>query len=289
MGADIADSDDEDDDEDVDDVPPHDPTSEALPRLPVYHPGFGLSEQTAKQVLDVFKRFLTKSNYSDDEAKHLLSEVNYHNKIPYGDSVRIGLIGDAGVGKSSAINSILGVANLTVEGDDGDSCTYVVIEFVQSELTQIMPYAATVEFFAVELCIKMVTDLFAQYVQHQQKIQQESDDIDDAEIENASTARECFLVLFAGHSEFADADAAEEFLSTAKSPSDPVVLNKLIRWTKGILNTFVKDGNSTVTLGADTAAGLVEKFIPFTRKVPYGNFNGKPLTYSPWPFVRLIR
>lgn len=262
---------------------------ETRPHLPIYHPAFNLTENTAGKTLDVFKRFLKKSDYSDEEAKHLLKEINTHIKIPYGDAVRIGLIGDAGVGKSSAINSILGVANLTCEGDDGDSCTYVVIEFVQSELTQTMPFAATIEFFATELCIKMVTDLLTQYVHHMQKVQQDSDDIDDRETENASTARECFQVLFAGHREFADEEAAEEFLSKAKTPNDPAILNKLLKWTRSILNTFVKDGQSTVTLGSDTAEGLVEQFLPFTRKIPYASFNKNLLAYSPWPFVRLIR
>jgi len=92
-----------------------------------------LSKQTAIQVLNVFKRFLIKSSYLDNEARHLLSKVNYYNKILHKDFVCIGLISDASVGKSLAINSILSVANLTVEGNDGDdgnSCTYVVIKFV---------------------------------------------------------------------------------------------------------------------------------------------------------------
>ena len=118
---------DEDEDDEDDWKPPHDPTSEKLPRLPIYHPAFKLTEKITHKTLKVFETFIKHSGYEDDEANHLLAEVRAHSRIPYGDAVRIGLIGDAGVGKSSTINSLLGVANLTVEVSLADSYALQII------------------------------------------------------------------------------------------------------------------------------------------------------------------
>ena len=132
----------------------------------------------------------------------------------------------------------------------------------------------------------MVTDLFSQYFQHTQNSQ---DDPDESQSDDAATAREIFETLFANHPEFADEESAEAFLSTAKSPNDPRVLSKLTRWCNDILDQFVSDRDLILTLGSKTIEDLVEQFIPFTRKMPYASYGGKPLLFSPWPFVRLVR
>jgi F0F1-type ATP synthase beta subunit len=115
LEIDFDDDDDEDDDMDDDEVPPHNPASEQLPKLPIFHPAFELTEKTTKETLQIVEAYIKDSGYKDSEATHLLEEIKRRSRIPYGDAVRIGLIGDAGVGKSSTINSLLGIANLTVE------------------------------------------------------------------------------------------------------------------------------------------------------------------------------
>jgi hypothetical protein len=112
--------------------------------------------------------------------------------------------------------------------------------------------------------------------------------MDEIDSENAATAHECFQELFSAYPGFADDDAAESFLRTTKTPNDPLVLNKLLKYIRNILRMFVSDGESTLTLGSNTAEGLVEKFLPFTRKVRFGFFNGTDLNFSPWPLVRLV-
>ncbi|KAF1998322.1 hypothetical protein P154DRAFT_621882 [Amniculicola lignicola CBS 123094] len=295
MGTDFPEEDGDDADEGDENmcVKPHKPELETLPRLPIYHPAFALAEETAQRTLKTFIAYIKGSGYEDDEAIHLLQELQQRSHIPYGNAVRIGLIGEAGVGKSSTINSILGVANLTVEacnpGDDGDSCTYVVIEFRQASPNQLKPFGAEIEFFARETCLQMVTDLFKKYMQYRKTLEESPDEVTETETEVASTARECFQQLFSNHPEFSDEATADEFLSSATSATDPVILNRLLKWTKNILCTFVPDGKTTLTIEANTAAGLVERFLPFTRTVPYREFNGLPLNFSPWPLVRLVR
>lgn len=116
------DSDKDDADSDSDDgeeeVPPHDPNSQTRPRLPIYHPGFKLTEDITQMILKVFTKFIAtsmKNGYKDEEANRLRDEIIRKMKINYQDAVRLAVAGDTGVGKSALLNALLGVLNLTIE------------------------------------------------------------------------------------------------------------------------------------------------------------------------------
>jgi hypothetical protein len=121
-------SDDEDEavnDEDDDEVPPFDPNSQERPKLPIYHPGFKLTEELALGTLQVFADFLkvTRANgYHDEEAAHLWNEIMRSIKIPYRDAVKLAVAGETGAGKSALLNALLGVLNLTIEVRIGLEC-----------------------------------------------------------------------------------------------------------------------------------------------------------------------
>lgn len=110
---------DNDDSDDGDDrVPAYDPDQQTRPKLPLYHPGFTLTESTAKNLLSTINQYITKAmnnGYDDAEAKHLRKQILRNNKIPYQEVVRISVAGDTGAGKSALLNALLGVINLNVE------------------------------------------------------------------------------------------------------------------------------------------------------------------------------
>ncbi|KAF2651015.1 hypothetical protein K491DRAFT_782176 [Lophiostoma macrostomum CBS 122681] len=281
------DSDESDEDDGMDDefVPPHDPASEPLPKLPTYHPGFDLAGKITKETLQVIEAYIRRSGYTDNEATHLLEEIKSHSCIPYDGPMRIGLVGDAGVGKSSTINSLLGITGLAEEGADSASCTNVVTEYSQASPTQSTPFEGEVEFFSRELGLKMTAQLAAMGIQCLIKQRTCPNEIDYGEVENANTARECLQDLFAAHPEFGSAETAEEFLSSATSESDPKIMSKIYKWTNEILNYFVKGKEHTVTLRASISAQLYEKYQFFTKKVDFASYNGHPIAFSPWPLT----
>lgn len=114
-----SDRDDDSSDDSDDRVPAYDPDQQNRPKLPLYHPGFKLTESTATNILSTIVQYITKSirsGYDDDaEATHLRKEILRNNKIPYQEVVRMSVAGDTGAGKSALLNALLGVVNLNVE------------------------------------------------------------------------------------------------------------------------------------------------------------------------------
>ena len=116
----LSDDDDDDDDEDIEDdgeeeVPAHNPDSEPLPNLPMYHPSVKEVESLSSQIMSEFQFFLENSAYSDEETAYLLEESKVPEHPPHESHVlSLALIGDAGQGKSSLLNSILGHQNLAI-------------------------------------------------------------------------------------------------------------------------------------------------------------------------------
>jgi len=119
MDTDSSDEDDDADSEDGgDEIQAFDPNSLERPKLPIYHPGFSLTEDIALSTLQVFKDFMkaARSNgYNDEEVNYLWNEVVKSTKIPYRDAVKLAVAGETGAGKSALLNALLGVLNLTIE------------------------------------------------------------------------------------------------------------------------------------------------------------------------------
>jgi len=111
-------SDSDSDDGEGDRVLPYDPNEQERPKLPIYHPGFVLTEELVQNILKTFIDYIGTSmnqGYKDDEAGHLRAEVINYKTITYQESVRLAVAGDTGAGKSALLNAILGVVNLNIE------------------------------------------------------------------------------------------------------------------------------------------------------------------------------
>lgn len=162
----------------------------------------------------------------------------------------------------------------------------MITEFQQSTQTQATPYAAEVKFFCLEVCLKLVTDLFSQWFRVKQKQRHDPDDVDDNELSQMSTARDCLQELFADRLEF---NSAEMFMGTAASVTDKKVLGQIQKWTREIHQRFVKDGETSVHFEASTPEALTEMYHPFTRQVANASFEGRPLNFTPWPLVEVVK
>ena len=92
--------------------------------------------------------------------------------------------------------------------------------------------------------------------------------------------------MFCNHVEFGTVEAAIEFLSSAGSEDDPVILNQLNSWTRQLMSSeLVVDGiGSRCADTADELAGYLERFVK-TVSAP----EGEQAVPSLWPIVRIVR
>jgi hypothetical protein len=133
---------------------------------------------------------------------------------------------------------------------------------------------------------KLVKDLFTRWFVVKQKQRQNPEDVDDQDLSQMATSRDCLKQLFADRLEF---HSAETFMSTATSANDPKVLNQFMKWTTDIHRMFVADGEQSVHFSSSTPEDLTEQYHPFTRECPNASYHGKPLRFTPWPLVQIVR
>ncbi|XPS69350.1 hypothetical protein M3J09_001626 [Ascochyta lentis] len=292
--ADEVSDDDEDDFEDdsEDLVPAHDPDSEPLPDLPMYHPSVKEVETLSSQLISEFQYFIQNAEYRDDETDYLLEQSKELEHPPHESHVlRIALIGDAGQGKSSLLNSMLGQENLAIHAADGNSCTFVVVEYAQASTTQKYPFQASVEFLSRQACRDMVKEQLKNFYLYRTMDDEESDEEIANERRLASgTCMAVFYSLFMGRPEFQDKDRAEDFLSDAESAEDPRLVSKLMSWTDHVLDEFMsdRDSNDVATLYANTASQISDSIQPFTMAMEDPLFEGTDIVCCPWPLVKKV-
>jgi ABC-type nitrate/sulfonate/bicarbonate transport system substrate-binding protein len=134
--------------------------------------------------------------------------------------------------------------------------------------------------------VRLVTDLFTQWYNVKQKQRQDPDGLDDADLDQIKTARDCLQLLFANRLEYG---TIENFLSTAASVKDQKVVKQLTTWTTKLHQEFIQPSETSIYFESSTPENLIEMYHPFTKDVTNASFQGKPLTCSPWPLVKIVR
>lgn len=114
----------------------------------------------------------------------------------------------------------------------------------------------------------------------------DEDDISDDDKAQKDAAFECLEALFANR---APSGSLEEFMFSPKPNGDAEILSKLLAWTGDIHTKFFKEGGMSVTLQSNTHPEMREQLRPFRGSAANAMFQGNRLSFSPWPFVEIIR
>lgn len=81
----------------------------------MFHPAVGKVEALSTSLISQLEAFIENSAFKDEETEYLLKESKELRHPPHEKHVlRIALVGDAGQGKSSLLNSVLGYENLAI-------------------------------------------------------------------------------------------------------------------------------------------------------------------------------
>ncbi|MCJ1377163.1 hypothetical protein MMC17_000255 [Xylographa soralifera] len=254
------------------------------PELAAFHPSFQMVERMCSEILGGAAWILQKSEYQHAETAKLLERMLRHQAIAYLKAKRIGLMGDSGVGKSTLINCLLDTPGLAHQGSNGAACTFVVTEYHAAWASQTKRFAAEIIFFEPAERETILKEYFAD---HYRFTLEDVDGLEEATRRDyelrRDTTMEAFLAIYAEYPEFQSEEAAQEFLDTATSDRDPMILDKLFTWSREVVASCEAD-NSVVERAADSAIELGGKIERFVK-----TWNGDDILSSPWPLVKLVK
>ena len=78
---------------------PYNCYNEELPNLPAYHPSFANVEEICGELFAGAAQIFEDSDYQDGYTETLHAKIKKHRSIAYPPALKIGLMGDSGVGK----------------------------------------------------------------------------------------------------------------------------------------------------------------------------------------------
>ncbi|KAF2116374.1 hypothetical protein BDV96DRAFT_51219 [Lophiotrema nucula] len=265
----------------------HDPKSEPRPALPIYHSAFAKVEDSSARLVRDLSTHISHNVDPDAESSYMLERLSAVEVPDYPKPTVIGLVGDAGVGKSSTINSAFCMEDISLTTGSGEAGTLVPIEFADAPDTQEKLFAAQINRLPRKLCEELLDSCLADYWYHR-LAPQEDDTKNTGEVDLGRTAVKIFMALFSDRDEFSDESAATDFLNSMTSAKDKKIRAILRQWILEILNELDKLGN-TPTFYAHSASELHQMIQPFTLTSEDATIDGTSLECSVWPFVRFVR
>lgn len=266
---------------------PYDDSTEELPSLPAYQPDFEEAEKLVPKICGAIRSKINelKSGGFKDETIHLLTRrLNSLQYLDYPEAKRIGFLGDAGAGKSSTINCLLG-QQVTTESDHG-SGTHVVQEFIQAPKQQKEAYVGTVYFHSS----KKIESLVCRHMEDVlENLTAEKSDLDDSQLSEMETrqetALEFFTSLLCDREGFENEDDALEYFEKATRIPKEEIAGSLTRKIMEYLRSLVKDGQELNFASDD----LLNVTMPVRKLCRPGRSSASSLQLSPWPLIDRVQ
>ena len=167
----------------------------------------------------------------------------------------------------------------------------MITEYRQASPGQAQPFHAEIELFKMEEITKMIRGhLEAYYEYHLNRDELSEDELELAELD-AGTALTTFQALFADQEEFRSQERAQNFLLTAKDPSDCLILGKFEVWIASLMSLIGAEGG-IVHRSSDTTEDLAFKLETFVGTIStLEDDNGETPEALPslWPIVKIVR
>jgi hypothetical protein len=175
-----------------------------------------------------------------------------------------------------------------VQGDGGDSCTWVVQRYRKMFDFQKSPFAAKVFFFNGSQIRGIMSALPAKYYRAANKEKEEDDDDQQgSNVESFGEKRDtitAFMALFCDKEQFETETLAHKYLQQASSEHDRLILDELVDWAGDVVQNVI-EGNEFLLIEKSTPEELLWKLQPYTYQV--GGIDGDGVV-SPWPLVSVI-
>lgn len=167
--------------------------------------------------------------------------------------------------------------------------TCTVTEYQQAPLSQETPFLATVELYEKGQILEILHEHLQTYYQYRFEGQEELEDGEAGELElRARTALDILIALFADHESFRNQECATEFLRTATSKDDQVILQCFSKWIDEIME-MNKPQDGLIHLTASTPEELSSRLEPWVSSNSIVEEEGYSQSPSFWSIVRIAK
>ncbi|KAK4990768.1 hypothetical protein LTR50_002304 [Elasticomyces elasticus] len=262
----------------------YDASCEPHPKLAAYDPRLEtIRERLERKVADIVELLLGSSS-EDRQVTSLLEEAEKISTIGHPAPLKIALLGDTGVGKSSLTNAWLDMPRIARESGAGASCTAVVTEFRRSFDGQTTKLAARIEYFDLDEVRSLLVEHIEDYNTYTFEFDNQWDsDTRDQYRRRATAATETFLALFCKQSQFKNPGAAKATLQKAHTVKTLRLIDRLCVWIEPLLKPKKGvDGSYSVTCEAEETRTLRNMIDPLVSATAH---NRGP---SLWPLAKKI-
>ncbi|KAK7525504.1 uncharacterized protein IWZ02DRAFT_432377 [Phyllosticta citriasiana] len=284
----LSHSNDDDDDAAIELFTRYDPRSEGFPATYTSNPSFSEAESRHNKIYQVLLTILGRHEEEhDSDIEFIKSRARLFSGIDYPGDIIVGLRGAAGVGKSSLLNSILGIEDAAETGDGHKACAAVAQEFRFSDSQDEASFRAEIEFIPEASRKGALDNYISDFFDHQSNEYDPNDPQYKDLIKPYSTCIEALTSMFCNHEEFQSEGAIKKYMKKFSGSMVATLNGTLSSW----LNTAMKSLNfcsDTIDFNASTAlelSDLIRPFLAFKKS----NLQSEDPQPSLWPMVKVVR
>ncbi|KAK5710098.1 hypothetical protein LTR17_019160 [Elasticomyces elasticus] len=235
---------------------------------------------------------LVARGYDDNVTRTMGNKVKdlRSARLAQSDELRVGMLGDTGVGKSALANRLCNKVGITKEVDSGKSGTSVITELASSTVEQAEPIRAVVYYTSNSKIETQVT----QYVKdcfHWHALDTDDQTLDSQELDQLSmdyrTAIIFFSTVLCGSADFSTKEATEAFFASARPEMQTAIISSLKQRVQDYVDSLKKKEGATIVAG-NSMDEVDDKLRTYRGPVKNQPGVAGPVP-SPWPLVRKIR